>query len=828
MQYQSLFGNYGNNPSFNRQQQFDVNVPTTEPMTKDTTRVNVHDNGNSGHDSFANNSSSQGHSYGLDPSQNTSTSILSSTSNKQPAVTGIPDTFELNDDMFFKTSYYLTSPSNFDIDDNAHLPHTLDHSKDLEADFKLQSSHLSHPSSIEGDFPNQDDFQVQKSSFGFNNNRHPHPRHNSAPSFMQQNQFSNNMELGSAMADDFHYKHNHHEEEVTSNVSTNSLNQYFATPHSSISSASSTTSATNVLAAGSAMGTKNEAIDNPINSEPKMSSQEEEPSFTTIPSTHARKHSSTIPIDQLTLLTLQSSRKNSQSSSSRKRSSAAMDQIQPQLPWSPQTDFNQQLKAEYPSPFSTDPSAGLVNLDANTIALSAATAAAVCADSVTDFSKQFTGFDNQGYTDHQQQQATINPRQLLTTKLTTSFSSPSLSSMFGMKRNGSHYPQQHNNNITPSELKLQELPMSANGLQTTLQVEQSGPPKFHNRSMSASYVDFKLNEDTYRSDDQNGVDLVGLDLDIPGLFKGVNTNRSNGASNGGIGKNRSYSHTTRMHSSRNNTRRNSWQTSSKAKQYAGTSLQQQSHFARAVSQQLDELKEQQQSEEALQQLQYTEEAASMQLSPTTIPASYFEIKEWDESTSAKASSPKKKRRKSSVSKSTTQAHQPIQEQVDKEIEDSQQQGFFSLKSVSKSTSPTKGNQVDAKSAGNSNVTKLNKKGPVKNNDSDMSSNMQELDTKDLLSAPVVQNENGCFPCSQCDKQFKRTEHLKRHIRSVHSNIRPYHCQYCERKFSRSDNLAQHIKTHYRLDGSGNTNLVYGDTSVHSRRERKKKKKSGTT
>lgn len=69
-----------------------------------------------------------------------------------------------------------------------------------------------------------------------------------------------------------------------------------------------------------------------------------------------------------------------------------------------------------------------------------------------------------------------------------------------------------------------------------------------------------------------------------------------------------------------------------------------------------------------------------------------------------------------------------------------------------------------------------------------------------------------FPCPECTKVFKRLEHLKRHIRSVHSNIRPFHCKYCEKKFSRSDNLAQHLKTHYKVDENGNSTIIYGNTS----------------
>lgn len=57
------------------------------------------------------------------------------------------------------------------------------------------------------------------------------------------------------------------------------------------------------------------------------------------------------------------------------------------------------------------------------------------------------------------------------------------------------------------------------------------------------------------------------------------------------------------------------------------------------------------------------------------------------------------------------------------------------------------------------------------------------------------DENKTFKCETCGKAFRRSEHLKRHIRSVHSSERPFACPTCDKKFSRSDNLAQHIKTH---------------------------------
>lgn len=53
-------------------------------------------------------------------------------------------------------------------------------------------------------------------------------------------------------------------------------------------------------------------------------------------------------------------------------------------------------------------------------------------------------------------------------------------------------------------------------------------------------------------------------------------------------------------------------------------------------------------------------------------------------------------------------------------------------------------------------------------------------------------------CTDCDKRFRRLEHLRRHQR-IHTHEQPFQCNFpgCLKTFSRSDNLTQHRKTHER-------------------------------
>jgi len=63
------------------------------------------------------------------------------------------------------------------------------------------------------------------------------------------------------------------------------------------------------------------------------------------------------------------------------------------------------------------------------------------------------------------------------------------------------------------------------------------------------------------------------------------------------------------------------------------------------------------------------------------------------------------------------------------------------------------------------------------------------------STPRVPSRNYVCEVKNCGKRFGRGEHLKRHVRSIHTNEKPYICPECNKPFSRFDNLSQHQKVH---------------------------------
>ncbi|CAO3655167.1 unnamed protein product [Mucor hiemalis] len=83
----------------------------------------------------------------------------------------------------------------------------------------------------------------------------------------------------------------------------------------------------------------------------------------------------------------------------------------------------------------------------------------------------------------------------------------------------------------------------------------------------------------------------------------------------------------------------------------------------------------------------------------------------------------------------------------------------------------------------------------------ISSSSSSSTTSSNKSSSIMKGEQKKpHACSHqnCDKRFRRLEHLKRHMR-IHTHEQPFKCNYpgCLKAFSRSDNLTQHRKTHER-------------------------------
>ena len=54
-----------------------------------------------------------------------------------------------------------------------------------------------------------------------------------------------------------------------------------------------------------------------------------------------------------------------------------------------------------------------------------------------------------------------------------------------------------------------------------------------------------------------------------------------------------------------------------------------------------------------------------------------------------------------------------------------------------------------------------------------------------------------YQCNLCDATFNRNYHLKRHLRTKHSETKPsFICDICTYSFSRADTLKAHRKSHF--------------------------------
>ena len=69
------------------------------------------------------------------------------------------------------------------------------------------------------------------------------------------------------------------------------------------------------------------------------------------------------------------------------------------------------------------------------------------------------------------------------------------------------------------------------------------------------------------------------------------------------------------------------------------------------------------------------------------------------------------------------------------------------------------------------------------------------DFDEAASAQNIEPEPEKNRCSICDARFNLKAVLGRHIKTVHTDIKPWACTECDKSFSRKDKLESHIVTH---------------------------------
>ena len=64
--------------------------------------------------------------------------------------------------------------------------------------------------------------------------------------------------------------------------------------------------------------------------------------------------------------------------------------------------------------------------------------------------------------------------------------------------------------------------------------------------------------------------------------------------------------------------------------------------------------------------------------------------------------------------------------------------------------------------------------------------------------PAAGARNFVCPEAGCDRNFRRNEHLARHL-TTHSGEKAFRCDLCQMSFNRSDGLGQHERTQKHLE-----------------------------
>ena len=72
--------------------------------------------------------------------------------------------------------------------------------------------------------------------------------------------------------------------------------------------------------------------------------------------------------------------------------------------------------------------------------------------------------------------------------------------------------------------------------------------------------------------------------------------------------------------------------------------------------------------------------------------------------------------------------------------------------------------------------------------------MKDMDLLNHLTADSQQPNPPIQQCPHCPYQCERSDKLKIHVLSVHSDSRPFPCNFCEKRFKLKDKLNMHVNT----------------------------------
>ncbi|CAI4214079.1 unnamed protein product [Parascedosporium putredinis] len=80
---------------------------------------------------------------------------------------------------------------------------------------------------------------------------------------------------------------------------------------------------------------------------------------------------------------------------------------------------------------------------------------------------------------------------------------------------------------------------------------------------------------------------------------------------------------------------------------------------------------------------------------------------------------------------------------------------------------------------------------------------------ETVPANTIVGDTGLFQCGSCKRQYKRLDHLARHVRS-HTQTKPYSCKICSKAFARTDILKRHIAGHEAQGVTPSVKSSYSD------------------